>query len=918
MENADQQSAVARPPSFTLQISNRDAEHFLEACSAMRTRADAMGVKFSLPSPGEGLSAVFHENLYQVAQNCQNQQVRLFLERMSKESKADLKMGLILFCEAIKNDKLQYLFSHLSTGGKVGASELTALFQTVLLSISCCTSSSASKVVLEGNPGDQQTSPDRLSKKVKRDDDTVSTNPLTECGENDLQCQSSSFDSSLATLRDEDEKPGDISSLQREITEWSQYAADTVIHFAGTSSNQVDFPNFLKWCDNKGRDVASWLEFLDQAQWKSLANIKLEAEQKTSAVESPSSLWSESCDGRALLSFDFSEPAAANPAVVNISEDNILALKHLVQRTGLCERTPEDLCQILIKMSSGEDTLSRSSFEASHQNLFGAGALSRLSNSEKSFFKSNLLHFFSAFEMGDSRSANLRELALGFCLFSAGNKSTKLAIGFELMDASQTGCLSEDEFLRYLRAYLSMLVTTSQLIPFSKSKTSHWSKKISLRLQAAVHRGAEWAFSHFVKAISHSDTLTFDTFANWYSTAGYNVAPWLELLDLSKIFALVQEPDTSPFRLPAPKSASFTNSRSSLRDRVSSLRRHHSVRRGANPPEVLFTFPLANRRSLIVLKEDATYVRQVVEQLGLLSVRPEHLWEALSKAVEGRKQRVVRHEGPEYVDMKTFVQCVQEACPKAGRKRSCPSEVVPINSPSSTEVISNFFQCFDLSRTDSVAIDELMGGLSLLCVGKKSTKLSFAFSVFDTRPGAHARNKPRHFVHSLSGEDLFLFLRSVLIVTFSCCRQSLDMSDEMVGRCIADTANMICNDVMRYQWESKKVDRLDFDEFGQWYNEGGFERAPWLELLDLHKWVLVDNYETLEKKVSTVAQAPLDPPASLRLPESTLPPPPPEDEVEGFFDDNAIMPMDSVSFVCQIATTTMWDLTDALCTTKDG
>jgi len=117
-------------------------------------------------------------------------------------------------------------------------------------------------------------------------------------------------------------------------------------------------------------------------------------------------------------------------------------------------------------------------------------------------------------------------------------------------------------------------------------------------------------------------------------------------------------------------------------------------------------------------------------------------------------------------------------------------------------------------------------------------KLAFAFGIFDTRPeviNIKSKKKKEEVVHSLSGEDLFLFLRSILIVTFSCCQQSLDMTDDSVSRCIADTANMICNDVMRHQWETKQADRLNFDEFGQWYNEGGFERAPWLELLDLKK-----------------------------------------------------------------------------------
>ena len=31
---------------------------------------------------------------------------------------------------------------------------------------------------------------------------------------------------------------------------------------------------------------------------------------------------------------------------------------------------------------------------------------------------------------------------------------------------------------------------------------------------------------------------------------------------------------------------------------------------------------------------------------------------------------------------------------------------------------------------------------------------------------------------------------------------------------------------------------LSFDEFAEWYTNGGFKVASWFELLDLHKWVV--------------------------------------------------------------------------------
>lgn len=395
----------------------------------------------------------------------------------------------------------------------------------------------------------------------------------------------------------------------------------------------------------------------------------------------------------------------------------------------------------------------------------------------------------------------------------------------------------------------------------------------------------------------------------------YNVAPWLELLDLTKVLSLIAAP-SSPIDLPPLEASDGYQTTVRLprdRDRVSSLRRHHLTRR--SPPEILFTFPLGNRRSLVVLREDAIYVRAVVEQLGLLSMKPDDLWSQLSCAVENARKPTTRPEPAVYVNMETFVRIMKSICPKI-RKRQESGDPVHATSSTSEELLRNFFQCFDIDQVDSVALDELMGGLTLLCGGKKSHKLAFAFSIFDTRPGV---GKKKGVTHSLSGEDLFLFLRSVLIVTFSTCRQSLDLTDDMVGRCIADTANMICNDVMRHQWETKRMDRLDFDEFGQWYNDGGFERAPWLELLDLKKWVLVDDLNHHDKRRDSAPPSKssahflpgISPPAS----ESALshemasvqgdggaPTPPPDEALDhAFFDADTIMNIDSVSSICSMS-----------------
>jgi Ca2+-binding EF-hand superfamily protein len=186
-----------------------------------------------------------------------------------------------------------------------------------------------------------------------------------------------------------------------------------------------------------------------------------------------------------------------------------------------------------------------------------------------------------------------------------------------------------------------------------------------------------------------------------------------------------------------------------------------------------------------------------------------------------------------------FVNAILKSIPSRLRKK----ESDPPLPPTPEETLGNFFLSFDLDQLDRVPINQLMGGLALLCGGKKSHKLSFAFSLFDMRKEEQKKSRKRKLddVTSLSGKELFFFFQSFLIVMFSCCKQSLDLTAETVSRYIADTANMVTDDVMKFQWATRKMDRINFDEFGEWYNEGGFEIAPWLELLDLNKWVLLDK-----------------------------------------------------------------------------
>jgi hypothetical protein len=339
----------------------------------------------------------------------------------------------------------------------------------------------------------------------------------------------------------------------------------------------------------------------------------------------------------------------------------------------------------------------------------------------------------------------------------------------------------------------------------------------------AVENGAKWTLSHFLRSFeqdlhgqhrnsTRTNAVTFEDFAKWYTEGGYAVAPWLELLDLQKFLSLIGE---------------------------SSAGKHPSESKDESLSEVLFTFPLAKGRSLIVLRDDANYVRSVVSELGLLSLTCEDIWSVLfndvanSIATEGEESSGITKSLRMEVDQMTFVDCLMRILNGTGKIKQNSSQW-PDFSPE--ETLKNFYLSFDMAESKQVPLNQLMCGLTLLCGGKKSNKLVFAFGLFCNDDIGKNGKKKSSMMHI----DFFHFFRSFLIVMFSCCNQSLSLSADAVTQYISDTAKSVADDVMAY-WNIRKVEKVKFENFSEWYNEGGFETAPWLELLDLNKWVLADQ-----------------------------------------------------------------------------
>ena len=115
-------------------------------------------------------------------------------------------------------------------------------------------------------------------------------------------------------------------------------------------------------------------------------------------------------------------------------------------------------------------------------------------------------------------------VAAGMTVICGGRKSDKLEYAFELVDDDRDGKLSRQGLWRFLRSFLTVLVSLSSANNVMKDE----------RTISAVDSGASWAVSQAFGPDSSTRLISFDDFALWYTKGGYGIIPWLELLDLRK------------------------------------------------------------------------------------------------------------------------------------------------------------------------------------------------------------------------------------------------------------------------------------------------------------------------------------------------------------------------------------------------
>jgi hypothetical protein len=160
-------------------------------------------------------------------------------------------------------------------------------------------------------------------------------------------------------------------------------------------------------------------------------------------------------------------------------------------------------------------------------------------------------------------------------------------------------------------------------------------------------------------------------------------------------------------------------------------------------------------------------------------------------------------------------------------------------------LLDSLYACFDREGNTKPSATEVACGISIFCQGKKSDKLEHAFELLDQKHrGKLSKREMNKYFQS--------FLTVLLGIAICPCLESdpdidslqtfrgeqVERSPTTVARAAKAGAEWATSLIFR-ELQKSNNSFVTFDDFAAWYTTRGHGNMPWLELIDLRKWVLL-------------------------------------------------------------------------------
>ena len=193
---------------------------------------------------------------------------------------------------------------------------------------------------------------------------------------------------------------------------------------------------------------------------------------------------------------------------------------------------------------------------------------------------------------------------------------------------------------------------------------------------------------------------------------------------------------------------------------------------GGASDDVVFSFRMAEGTLLRFYADDIEFVRKVADLSRFGELELPALFEVLSQYATNSD-----HPGLMVLTKDEFRSAVRELVPGASALDSDDKYLLSF-------ALNNFFFTFEREGT-AVHIRELLCGLGILCSGSKSSKLAYAWPLFDGDGDAE-----------LNADELMQFFSAYLKAIFACAAQTMDMTSEAVRDAVESTAMLATESLM--------------------------------------------------------------------------------------------------------------------------
>jgi Ca2+-binding EF-hand superfamily protein len=618
-----------------------------------------------------------------------------------------------------------------------------------------------------------------------------------------------------------------------------------------SSVQKISFEDFGFWYNADGHSLMPWLELLDMKKWPDNPGDESQPEDE-SQTEDESQPEDESTDrgdetdeyypeDDGEYSLD-SSTVSTTPSMMPIYEFNLAGnvglricprdienLNSLLELTGLHGLSPQNIHDAVTEMAGSGRRMSKAEFDAMIRELKPGDDMSK---EEKTFLSFAFSSYFFAFDRHGEESVDTIDFANGFTVLAGGSKSEKLALAFQHLDHDGEGFVSKRELWRFLRSFLTMLAALTEQMSTAPSGS------VAAVIHNACIAATETIFENARLSKASEGVISFEEFADWYTNGGFQHIPWLELLDLKKWpydddeeegeeetedAGEEEDEDEDDYEEEDVEEEEEADASTSARAAPEAAPTPSSGHAAWVSPVFEFILNSTNEK-LVYYPQHVESLRRFIRLTEIGDMDPTEILMALS--MDNKDGRV---------DGNGFLAAMHDAVELGG----LTEEDVDFVSSLLAKVYDAFSYFAEQDdNADDVAVKDLVGALTVFTEGSKSEKLGHIFDLFCD---AGKETMPR--------TSLFEYLRAFLMV-LTCLS---NMASKSSFPYAADQgASEIAATIFDQLGKDGSSDEISFSEFAEWYSSGGFQMAPWLELLDLRKWpgptfefVLTDNGDSL-------------------------------------------------------------------------